>query len=182
MLKKIFISYFLIFSNLIFSQSEKWKINKDTSHVSYSGNHILHSWEGLNKNIFGLFVVNSDLNISDIAIILKVEDFDSGNPNRDSHALEILESLKYPQIRFYSNDLSIIKDEIEITGKLTFFEKNIQKLINSKIEIFDNKIVLTGNFDLILSEFGVKLPTFLGVKIDDLIKISFKIEVNNDKI
>jgi polyisoprenoid-binding protein YceI len=182
MLKKIFIFYFLIFSNLIFSQSEKWKINKDKSHVSYSGNHILHSWEGLNKNVFGLFVVNSDLNISDIAIILKVEDFDSGNPNRDSHALEILESLKYPQIRFYSNDLSVIKDEIEITGKLTFFEKNIQKLINSKIEIFDNKIVLTGNFDLILSDFGVKLPSFLGVKIEDLIKISYKIEVNKDKI
>jgi len=182
MLKKKFILYFLIFSNLVFSQSEKWKINKEKSYVSYSGNHFLHSWEGLNKNVFGLFVVNSDLNISEIAIILKVEDFDSGNSNRDSHVLEILESLKYPQIRFYSNDLKIIKDEIEIIGKLTFFGKSIDKLINSKIEIFDNKIVLKENFDLVLSDFGVKLPSFMGVKIEDLINISFKIEVNKEKI
>ncbi len=182
MSKKNIFCFILIFSNLVFSQSEKWKINSNSSYISYSGNHILHSWEGINNNVFGLFVVNSELNISDIAILIKVEDFDSGNPNRDSHALEVLESLKYPQIRFYSNDIKYFKDEIEIFGKLTFFGKSLEKIIYSEIKFEENKILLNGSFDLILSDFGVKLPSFLGVKIDDLIKISFKIEVNKDKI
>ncbi len=182
MLKKYFFCYLLIFSNLIFSQSENWKINNSSSFISYSGNYILHSWEGINNNIFGIFVVNSKTNISDIAILIKVEDFDSGNSNRDSHALEVLESLKYPQIRFYSDDIKYVKDKIEIFGKLTFFGKSLEKIIYSEIKFQENRILLKGNFDLILSDFGVKLPSFLGVKIDDLIKISFKIEVNKDKI
>ena len=94
MFKKYFFYTLIIFTNLVFAQSEKWKINSSQSFISYSGNHILHSWEGINNNIFGLFVVNSENNISEIAILTKVEDFDSGNSNRDSHALEILESLK----------------------------------------------------------------------------------------
>ena len=182
MFKKYIFYTLIIFTNLVFAQSEKWKINSVSSYISYSGNHFLHSWEGINNNVFGLFVVDSELNISDIAIIIKVEDFNSGNSNRDSHALEILESLKYPQIRFYSNDIKYINNEIEIFGKLTFFGKSLEKIIYSEIKFEENQILLNGSFDLILTDFGVKLPSFLGVKIDDLIKISFKIEVSKDKI
>ena len=117
-----------------------------------------------------------------IAILTKVEDFDSGNSNRDSHALEILESLKYPQIRFYSNNILVKNDEVEIFGKLTFFGKSVEKKINSQIILNDNQIILSGKFDLILSDFQIKLPSFLGVKIDDIVKISFKIDANKNKI
>ena len=161
MIKKIFFCYFLIFSNLIFSQSEKWKVNNKTSYISYRGKHVLHDWEGINKNVLGLMVVNSELNISDLAILLKVEDFNSGNSNRDSHALEVLEILKYPQIRFYSNDLKVIQDNILIKGKFTFHGKSIEKTIPCKISISDRKIVLNGAFDFFLTESGIKLPSFL---------------------
>ena len=83
---------------------------------------------------------------------------------------------------FLLDDIKYVKDEIEIFGKLTFFGKSLEKIIYSEIKFQENRILLKGNFDLILSDFGVKLPSFLGVKIDDLIKISFKIEVNKDKI
>ena len=182
MFKKYFFYTLIIFTNLVFAQSEKWKINSSQSFISYSGNHTLHSWEGINNNIFGLFVVNSENNISEIAILTKVEDFDSGNSNRDSHALEILESLKYPQIRFYSNNIIVNNDEVEIFGKLTFFGKSVEKKINSQIILDENQIILSGKFDLILSDFQIKLPSFLGVKIDDIVKISFKIDVNKNKI
>ena len=182
MFKKYFFYTLIIFTNLVFAQSEKWKINSSQSFISYSGNHILHSWEGINNNIFGLFVVNSENNISEIAILTKVEDFDSGNSNRDSHALEMLESFKYPQIRFYSNNIKHDFDKVEIFGKLTFFGKSVEKKINSKIKLDENQVLLSGKFDLILSDFEIKLPSFLGVKIDDIVKISFKIDVNKNKI
>ena len=65
MFKKYLFYTLIIFTNLVFAQSEKWKINSNQSFISYSGNHILHSWEGINNNILGLFVVNSENNISE---------------------------------------------------------------------------------------------------------------------
>ena len=39
MLKKYFFYTLIIFTNLVFAQSEKWKINSESSYISYSGNH-----------------------------------------------------------------------------------------------------------------------------------------------
>ena len=38
-----------------------------------------------------------------------VKDFDSGNGNRDSNMLEILEVIKFPKIEYYSNKISLGK-------------------------------------------------------------------------
>ena len=102
--------------------------------------------------------------------------------------LNELKKYKYKKmIILQKDDIKTIEslkgyDEVEIFGKLTFFGKSIEKKINSKIKLEENQILLSGKFDVILSDFKVNLPSFLGVKIDDIIKISFKIEVNKNEI
>ena len=58
---------------------------------------------GVNDNVSGVIIYDNE--ISKIAIAAKVVDFDSGNSGRDSHSLEVLEALKFPNIKFYSDDI-----------------------------------------------------------------------------
>ena len=53
--------------------------------------------------MFQVLVYNES--ISKIALAAQVIDFDSGNSGRDSHSLEVLEALKFPNIKFYSKAL-----------------------------------------------------------------------------
>ena len=89
MLRNIFI---LFFSFSIYSQGTLM-IDSEKSSLSYDAKHFLHAWSGVNDNISGVIVYDKE--ISKIAIAAKVVDFDSGNSNRDTHSLEVLEALKF---------------------------------------------------------------------------------------
>ena len=70
----------------------------DESYISYDGKHFLHSWSGKNERIRGVIIENlEEKKIKQIALAMFVKDFDSGNGNRDSNMLEILEVIKLRQ-------------------------------------------------------------------------------------
>jgi len=72
-------------------------------------NHIMHAWEGTSNQLNGIVQLNANGQIEKIAILAKVSSFDSKSSNRDGHMLEIVESLKFPNITFQST--SILKLE-----------------------------------------------------------------------
>ena len=65
--------------------------------------------------------------ISNIAVAAEINDFDSGNSNRDAHSLEVLEVFKFPMVKFYSDNINRVGEIGIIKGKLQFNgqEKNI---------------------------------------------------------
>ena len=74
-----------------FAQEIQLKIETEESSIKYKGDHLLHSWEGINNNVNGIAIMNSKSNkIEKIAILIYVRDFDSGNSGRDAHSLEVL--------------------------------------------------------------------------------------------
>ena len=93
-------------------------INNEKSTISYNAKHVLHAWDGVNDNISGVIIYDNV--ISKIAIAAKVVDFDSGNSGRDSHSLEVLEALKFPNIKFYSDDISTQGNAITFNGDIEF--------------------------------------------------------------
>ena len=107
----------LLVFNFSFSQSTLM-INNEKSTISYNAKHVLHAWDGVNNNISGVIIYDSV--ISKIAIAAKVVDFDSGNSGRDSHSLEVLEALKFPNIKFYSDDISTQGNAITFNGDIEF--------------------------------------------------------------
>ena len=97
----ILLIFFLSVFNL--NSQQTIMLNKGESYIKYDAKHVLHAWEGINQNIKGVIV--KDTKIEKIAIAAQVVDFDSGNAGRDSHSLEVLEALKFPSIKFYSEKI-----------------------------------------------------------------------------
>ena len=180
-MKKFLVLFISLHFNLVLGQpnssDERWSIDKNSSEIIYSGKHFLHAWSGKNKKINSLLFIDQASNeVNKIAVLLYVNDFDSGNSNRDSHSLEVLNALKFPEIRFYSENIISDNNSITFKGNLEFHGKTVSKDILTVVNRKDNKIQLEGNFKISLNEFSIKAPSFMLAEIEDLIDLSFSLE------
>lgn len=173
--KKHLSLFFLLMVNLCIAQKETWTLNPENSFISYDAKHILHSWKGMNTNVKGIAKVEAN-KINQIAILTLVKDFDSNNSGRDAHALEVLESLSYPEVRFYSDSITVAQDSIKITGLFNFHGVNQSRSIAALIENEKNKKIIKGSFKLTPSDFDIKLPSLMMVKMENLLLFDFKLE------
>lgn len=156
--------------------SNNFIVDSNTSYISYQGKHILHDWVGINNNVKGILVIE-DAKASKIAISASVKDFDSGNSSRDSHALELIESLIYPKITFFSDELIQLDENINMLGVINFHGIEKQIKVTGRINM-EKPISLSGKFVLSPSEFKVKLPSFMLSKMEDNIEIKFQLNFN----
>ena len=170
-MKKYFI--LLLVFNFSFSQNT-FMINNEKSTISYNAKHVLHAWDGVNDNISGVIIYDSV--ISKIAIAAKVVDFDSGNSGRDSHSLEVLEALKFPNIKFYSDDIETEGNAITFNGDIEFHGQKKSIKVLGTVDDNENLINVTGKFQIIPSEFSIKLPSFMLIEMEDYLNISFDIQ------
>lgn len=167
----------LIFIKQGLAQDQKINLNTNKSVISYSANHSLHPWEGINHNVKGVLLFNpTDNEIKELAVLTLVRDFDSRNTGRDAHALEVLKALSFPEVRFYSNLTERKNDSILIHGQLDFHGvlKKYTHVAHQKIST--NTVELSGTFKIKLTEFGIKLPSFMLVKMDDLLTFNYNLE------
>ena len=177
----LLISFFII-ANQIYSQSVKWYLNTDKSSISYDGEHFLHSWSGKNEKIRGVIIENTgEEKFEQIALAMFVKDFDSGNGNRDSNMLELLEVINFPKIEYYSKNISIDEGKIMFIGNLNFHGIKKDLIVNSEIKKINNKLVLKGEFKLSLVDHNVKLPTFMMRSIDKEVLIKYQLLFNTGK-
>ena len=180
-MKKLLFLFIALQCNLVLGQSnsvnERWAVNKNASEIIYVGKHFLHDWSGKNDNINGLLLIDQASNtINKIAVLLYVKDFDSGNSNRDSHSLEVLNAIRFPEINFYSENIINNNDSITFKGNLEFHGITISKDIPALVNMESNKIELEGNFKVSLREFGIKAPSFMLAEMQDFIDLSFSLE------
>ena len=170
-MKRYFILLFVF--NFSFSQTTLM-INNENSTINYDAKHVLHAWEGINDNVSGVIIYDNE--ISKIAIAAKVVDFDSGNSGRDSHSLEVLEALKFPNIKFYSDDISTQGNAITFNGDIEFHGQKKSIKVLGTVDENENLINVTGKFQIIPSEFSIKLPSFMLIEMEDYLNISFDIQ------
>ncbi|MCU0325622.1 MAG: YceI family protein [Spirosomaceae bacterium] len=172
----IFFVLFLLVK-ITFAQNQNRKITADkaNSTITYEMRHPMHTWEGICKNVSAVIIYNDQKQaIEQVAAVARVDCFDSGNSNRDSHALEVTEALKYPKISFTSTNIQQDQYGINIEGNLNFH--GITKPVSFKALKFSGGFfVVDGNFTVKLSDFNVERPSLFGIKTEDLMKISFKI-------
>lgn len=176
MTKRKSLIFFLLLVCSIQAQENTWIIDSSKSFITYSGKHTLHEWEGSNQKLYGRALLNNtSLVFNKLAILAYVRDFDSENSGRDAHSLEVLEALRFPEIKFYSESFEHLKDSLLIKGIFEFHGKKLNKQIMSSVIFGKNEILLNGTFNLIPSDFGISLPAFMLVKMEDLLEIRYSI-------
>ncbi len=174
-LSKILVA--ILFPLIAFSQQNLTKIfaDKSVSTITYEMKHPMHDWEAVCKDVNAIVVYNKTTKgIEQVAVSLKVQSFDSGNPNRDSHALEVLEALKYPKVTFASTKIKAVAEMLTVEGNLTFHGITKAVTIVATREDFVNKLVFDGKFDVSLTDYKVERPSLFGMKTDDILHFQFK--------
>ncbi|RYU94092.1 YceI family protein [Emticicia agri] len=167
---------FVVFAFSSGADSRKIVADKKTSTVTYAMSHPAHDWEGVCKDVNAVIVYDDNTkNISQVAVSLKVDAFNSGNANRDSHAIEVLEGLKYPKVTFTSNKIKNDNTTIVAEGNLTFHGVTKPITITVTRTNSDKRMALEGKFDILLSQFQIERPSLFGVKTKDEVKMSFKV-------
>jgi len=154
----------------------KLPFNKNKSTITYAMNHIMHAWDGTCNQLNGLVQLNVNGQIEKVAMIAKVSSFDSKSSNRDAHMLEVVESLKYPNISFQSTSVAESgKDKLLVKGILEFHgvKKETSFEVISKKK--DKETIVSGNFIFLLEDFKIERPSFMLTKVDNEVKVNFEI-------
>ena len=172
-MKRLF--YILFFVPLVIS-AQQLRVDTDTSYITYEASHPVHDWSGTSKDVQGVLVLEKDIP-QRIAVMTPVSSFDSKNSNRDGHAVEVLEALLYPKVSFYSDDLVLDENVLTITGVLKFHGISLPLSTKANYTKLKDFLVLEGDFTIQPSAFGIKLPSFMLVKMRDNIHISFHLEL-----
>jgi polyisoprenoid-binding protein YceI len=161
----IFLVFSLIaISSLNVSAQKKLALDKTASSLTYFMKHPMHDWDGKSKELAAVMVYDeSTKTIKQVAATVKVNSFDSGNSNRDSHMVEVLESLKYPNISFSSSAVSRDGEKISADGNLTFHGITKSVKITGTIKESGKKLSFNGTLRFLLTDFKVTKPTLLGV-------------------
>lgn len=170
-----FLSLATLFS-FTFSKGETRKIYADNSasSIMYFMSHPLHDWDASAKT-FKTVITFDDATkeIKSVATMVKVQSFDSGNSNRDSHAIEVLEALKYPNITFTSSNIEQNGEELTINGKLNFH--NVTKPVSFKAirKNASSSLVITGRMEINMKDYEVKPPSLMGMDTKEDIRLDF---------
>ena len=150
--------------------------DKKKSEIKYSMTHPLKKWTALSKNVNGVIMYNSqEGTIESVAISVPVSSFDSKNSNRDSNALEVLEALKYPNVKFSSRNIKKSGNDLIIKGSLDFHNVTKEIELKAKQNASKSDITVLGNFTINMKDYNIQTPSLLGMKTDEEINLEFKI-------
>ena len=160
--------------------SRPYEAIQGESLLSYSLVHPMHKITGVSRGFLCQVELSPDTLSSVIKVSALISSFDSRNSSRDSHAMEMVEALKYPRVEFASDSVKGQAGQYQVSGKLTFHGRSrpVNFLVTSKSK--GSKIEITGGFSVKLSDFDVARPTLLFIAAEDKLTISFDLFANQD--
>tara|TARA_X000000368_G_scaffold253539_1_gene200404 strand:+ start:83 stop:613 length:531 start_codon:yes stop_codon:yes gene_type:complete len=164
----------ILFFQVVFAQGVPVAIDIEQSFISYDGRHPAHNWTGVSNEIKGSFVFDLDNpTSSNVDLFVPVFSFDSKNSNRDSNMLDVIEDYFYPTVSFTSSEITKEDNGYLITGILFFH--GVQKEITIPVNFIldDKKIIVDTDFSVSLSDYKIKRPSLLTIKMKDDIIIKF---------
>jgi polyisoprenoid-binding protein YceI len=180
-MKKTFLFLCLACLSWVVKAQEKKKIEADkkSSYIQYAMKHPMHDWDAKSTSNKSIIVYNEKTSaIEAVAVIVPVKSFDSGNSNRDSHALEALEALKFPNVSFSASNIQESNNELSIKGNLTFHGVTKPIEIKAKKTVSKGNIKIEGKFDINMKDYGVEPPGLMGVRADEKISLNFNMVFN----
>lgn len=168
----------LLYSTLLRSQQNIVLNNDKTkTKISYELRHPAHIVKA-NSNELQVKIEFDKYKNSIINAIaqVRVSTFDSGNSNRDSHAMELIEATKYPKTHFKSTKIVELDDSLTIYGDLTFHNITKNITIKGTKKVNNNKLSFNGKFAISLDDFKVERPSLLFVPSEEYLRFEISTE------
>ena len=162
---------------LLISVSFSQKIDITSSEIKYYGNHFLHSWIGISDKATSTVTYDQIKKNGSVTLEVPLKSFDSKVSGRDSNMLFYTDAIDYPNVKFKSSEISIVKDSVKIIGDLSFHGITKSLSTTATINTTDG-FKVEGSFIINLSDFNVSRPTFMFIKIDDSIRIEYTFLAN----
>ncbi|KAK3582323.1 hypothetical protein CHS0354_023864 [Potamilus streckersoni] len=149
-------------------------LDRSVSEIKYVLSHPFHKTEAISKN-FDCFVTLSDSTkmLTKVFFSVLLDSFDSGNENRDSHMLELTESLLYPKAVFESKQIETKDSVHSVQGALQFH--GVSKLITLQVvskNISPTLIRFKGKTSIKLADFKIERPKHYEVETSDFIPLN----------
>ena len=168
-----FLSVFIITSTVT-AQIKKIEAVKKESSITYKLTHPLHEIEATSKeSICRLDVDLNSKQIKSALVVVDVMTFNSGNSNRDSHAMEVIDAISYPDAKFISSNIVQKGDSVKAYGKLTFHGEIKDVTLSAAVKWEGNKLLIDGWFNISLTEFKIERPSLLLIPCNDILKFTF---------
>lgn len=174
-MKKLTIFILIILCiNTAWAQKKKLEADKKTSFVKYGMKHPMHDWDAKSTDSKAVIVYNADTKkVEAVAVVTPIKSFDSGNSNRDSHTIEVLEALKFPNVSFSASSVVDNGDQIIAKGNLNFHGVVKPIEIKATKTSINNIIKIDGGFSINMKDYGVDPPGLMGIKAQETIVLSF---------
>jgi polyisoprenoid-binding protein YceI len=148
---------------------------KGESTISYSFSHPLHKIEATSKEFVCDIDVAETQEIQSVKVVVDVMTFDSGNSSRDSHAMEVIDALSFPEITFVSESISIDGEKMTVKGKLSFHGESKPIAFACEKISEAGKIRVIGKMTVKLADFKVERPQLALIRVDENLYISFSV-------
>ena len=151
----------------------EYKAIHGESTMDYTMIHPMHKIRGITRTFDCKVDLSPDTVTSKISVSAAVRTFDSENSNRDSHAMEVVEAMKYPRVTFESNSVKAEGDGYAVAGNLTFHGQTHPVNFHVTPHFAGKKVEITGGFAINLSDYKVSRPSLLFIPVEDKLTISF---------
>ena len=176
-MSKLSMIIFLLFGIYIGAHAQpKWaEVIKDESSVTYRLSHLLHTIEAVSKDVTYRIEIDAlKKEIKSVSAQVDVTTFDSGNSNRDSHAMEVIDAITYPNAAFSSTSIIQRGDSLTVAGKLIFHGITKDVVLLGVTKWSQNKLEVQGGFAISLTAFQVERPSLLMVPVKDELQFTLK--------
>jgi polyisoprenoid-binding protein YceI len=86
--------------------------------------------------------------------------------------MEVVESMKYPDVTFASSSVTQNGDSLTVAGKLTFHGVTKDILMTGVTKWSQNKLDVQGSFEVTITAFKIERPALLMIPVDDALRFS----------
>jgi polyisoprenoid-binding protein YceI len=185
-MKLYFLAFMLLVNSIqpsfaLASGKTEFDFSKGTGSVEFhaTGYPTMIKIVGKGDKALGHFILEGDMVSGDSSF--RLASLDTFNETRNKHMKEkYLEVEKFPEAKLNLAKMQLpkeLKENVSLTGlpfagKLSLHgsEKPVQGTVN--IERKDSQITITAQFGLKILDFGIALPTFLGITMADDVQVT----------
>ena len=164
----------ILLTSAVSAQPKQPELSKKDSWMTYRLTHPLHEIEATSKDVeYHLEIDAAKKEVRAVSAVVDVTTFNSGNSNRDSHAMEVIDAIDYPEVNFTSSSVVQAGDSLKIAGKLTFHGVTQDIVMMARPRWASDTLEVSGQFELSLTAFKIERPSLLMIPVQDALRFVF---------